>query len=385
MKKSTNCSSPLARRQPRTASSSRATRTASSVARRNMPRVVSDGDAMARRRARSSSDPDGASDQPPPLRPCGAREPRSSLRHRACGHCIHSALAVRRGSPHPSEAPPPIPVCHEGKKYISIVLCRSPRGGNHGRLAGIAVGGLEGHARHPSPLHANHRQGPAGAGADDEPLVAGGAVPHGRGLTTSPIPHGGRLQIDFDFIDHDSHPHQRRPRAAARPEPPPGGRVLPGRDGHAALARHRRGHQRDAPARFPTTAPPSARTGTTPRTMPIRRTAAWLCAGQADRVLEEFRSRFTGKCSPVHFFWGGFDLAVTRFSGRPAPERPGAGRGDARGLLAMRSSAPASGPGRSSSEGRPSTATPLRSRRASPPRTSTRAPPGTTRASRSTS
>jgi hypothetical protein len=41
-------------------------------------------------------------------------------------------------------------------------------------------------------------------------------------------------------------------------------------------------------------------------------------------VLKEFRARFIGKCSPVHFFWGSFDLAVTRFSGRRAPERPGA-------------------------------------------------------------
>jgi len=44
---------------------------------------------------------------------------------------------------------------------------------------------------------------------------------------------------------------------------------------------------------------------------------------QSDRVLKEFRSRFCGKCSPVHFFWGSFDLAVTRFSGRPAPPHPG--------------------------------------------------------------
>jgi hypothetical protein len=43
-------------------------------------------------------------------------------------------------------------------------------------------------------------------------------------------------------------------------------------------------------------------------------------------VFEEFRSRFIGKCSPIHFFWGSFDLAVTRFSGRPAPERPGVDR-----------------------------------------------------------
>jgi hypothetical protein len=44
---------------------------------------------------------------------------------------------------------------------------------------------------------------------------------------------------------------------------------------------------------------------------------------QADRVLKQFRTGFLGKASPVHFFWGGFDLAVTRFSGRPAPAHPG--------------------------------------------------------------
>src|SRR5579885_3547789 len=43
-----------------------------------------------------------------------------------------------------------------------------------------------------------------------------------------------------------------------------------------------------------------------------------------DGVLKDFRCEFVGKCSPVHFFWGSFDLAVTRFSGRRAPERPGA-------------------------------------------------------------
>jgi hypothetical protein len=49
----------------------------------------------------------------------------------------------------------------------------------------------------------------------------------------------------------------------------------------------------------------------------------WRILMQAGRVLSEFRSRFTGKVSPVHFFWGAFDLAVTRFSGRTAPEHPG--------------------------------------------------------------
>src|SRR5215212_9236571 len=47
----------------------------------------------------------------------------------------------------------------------------------------------------------------------------------------------------------------------------------------------------------------------------------WQILRSSDRVLQEFRSRFIGKCSPVHFFWGSFDLAVTRFSGRPAPPR----------------------------------------------------------------
>ena len=49
----------------------------------------------------------------------------------------------------------------------------------------------------------------------------------------------------------------------------------------------------------------------------------WDIMLHADRVLNEFRGRFVGKCSPVHFFWGSFDLAVTRFSGRPAPPHPG--------------------------------------------------------------
>jgi hypothetical protein len=49
----------------------------------------------------------------------------------------------------------------------------------------------------------------------------------------------------------------------------------------------------------------------------------WRALVQADRVFKLFRSGFIGKASPVHFFWGSFDLAVTRFSGRPAPPHPG--------------------------------------------------------------
>ncbi|KYC44134.1 hypothetical protein WA1_03080 [Scytonema hofmannii PCC 7110] len=49
----------------------------------------------------------------------------------------------------------------------------------------------------------------------------------------------------------------------------------------------------------------------------------WRILVQVDRVMTLFRSQFIGKSSPVHFFWGSFDLAVTRFSGRRAPEHPG--------------------------------------------------------------
>src|SRR5262245_429892 len=52
----------------------------------------------------------------------------------------------------------------------------------------------------------------------------------------------------------------------------------------------------------------------------------WRILVQTDTVLKEFRAYFTGKSSPVHFFWGSFDMAVTRFSGRPAPVKPDADR-----------------------------------------------------------
>lgn len=49
----------------------------------------------------------------------------------------------------------------------------------------------------------------------------------------------------------------------------------------------------------------------------------WRVLVQSERVMREFRGRFMGKASPVHFFWGSFDLAATRFSGRSAPPHPG--------------------------------------------------------------
>ena len=55
----------------------------------------------------------------------------------------------------------------------------------------------------------------------------------------------------------------------------------------------------------------------------------WQVLVSSSKVLERFRAKFLGKCSPVHFFWGSFDLACTRFSGRPAPPRKGAISGPA--------------------------------------------------------
>lgn len=56
---------------------------------------------------------------------------------------------------------------------------------------------------------------------------------------------------------------------------------------------------------------------------PAQANAFWRALVQMDRVLEQFRARYLGKVSPVHLFWGALDLAVTRFSGRPAPPHPG--------------------------------------------------------------
>ncbi len=57
---------------------------------------------------------------------------------------------------------------------------------------------------------------------------------------------------------------------------------------------------------------------------PVYAQRFWRILVQTDTVLKRYRSQFIGKSSPVHFFWGSFDLALTFFSGRRAPERPGA-------------------------------------------------------------
>jgi Family of unknown function (DUF5996) len=144
-----------------------------------------------------------------------------------------------------------------------------------------------------------------------------------RGLTTSPMPFGARVfQIDFDFIDH---------------------RLIiatgDGMTGSMALA------PRTVAEFYHELMAQLAALGISVNiwTMPVEIPDAipfeadhvhasydkdsvnrfWRILVQCDRVFELFRSRFIGKVSPVHFFWGSFDLAITRFSGRGAPDHTG--------------------------------------------------------------
>lgn len=144
-----------------------------------------------------------------------------------------------------------------------------------------------------------------------------------RGLTTSPIPYGTRMfQIDFDFVAHRlsittgdgvSESFALTPRPVAEFYREVMGRLhalgidvqvwtMPVEVAGAIPFEQDRQHAAydpDHANRF------------------------WRILLQADRVFQAFRARFLGKVSPVHFFWGSFDLAVTRFSGRPAPPHPG--------------------------------------------------------------
>lgn len=143
-----------------------------------------------------------------------------------------------------------------------------------------------------------------------------------RGLTTGLIPHGASgFQMDFDFIDHQlvvtTTTGARRSVPLAGPIADFYGAVMSTLDelgltteiwempveipGAIAFDTDREhvAYDADAVHRF------------------------WLALVQMNRVFEVFRSRFIGKVSPSHFFWGAMDLAVTRFSGRDAPKHPG--------------------------------------------------------------
>jgi hypothetical protein len=143
-----------------------------------------------------------------------------------------------------------------------------------------------------------------------------------RGLTTSPIPHGTRsFEIEFDFIDHRllvSTSDGERKTIALVPKP-----VADFYGELMALLQSLRMGVEISPRPDEVPEPiPFAEDHTHASYDPEYANRFWRILVQSDRVFKEFRSRFLGKCSPVHFFWGSFDLAVTRFSGRPAPARP---------------------------------------------------------------
>jgi hypothetical protein len=144
-----------------------------------------------------------------------------------------------------------------------------------------------------------------------------------RGLTTSPIPDGtGTFQIDIDLIDHalrisTSNGAERQFALAGQSVASFYAVVM------ADLAELGIGividdmpNELPEPIRFSID-----RKHATYDPQAVRRFFQILV--NADRVFKQFRTGFLGKASPVHFFWGSFDLAVTRFSGRRAPRHPG--------------------------------------------------------------
>lgn len=144
-----------------------------------------------------------------------------------------------------------------------------------------------------------------------------------RGLTTSPMPYGQRvLQIDFDFLEHalrieTSDGPQRRIQLCAKSVAEFYAEII---KALAELGTSVRINER------PNEVPDAIRFGedkTHCAYEPLYAHRFWRLLLQADRVFKLFRTGFVGKCSPVHFFWGSFDLAVTRFSGRRAPRHPG--------------------------------------------------------------
>jgi hypothetical protein len=144
-----------------------------------------------------------------------------------------------------------------------------------------------------------------------------------RGLTTSPIRHGGRaFQIDLDLIDHRL--------AISASDGRGGGFALEPQTVSAFY--HRLDdelrrldlavHIHPRPNELPD-ATPFALDDTHRDYDPDAVNRFWRMLVQAHNVMLPFRARFIGKCSPIHLFWGAMDLAVTRFSGRAAPPHPG--------------------------------------------------------------
>ena len=144
-----------------------------------------------------------------------------------------------------------------------------------------------------------------------------------RGLTTSMIPAGDEiLEIEFDFISQRLIVRTNRGEERAFPLEP---RTVADFYGRTIDLLHGIGIAVSI-NELPCEVPNPIRFSQDRSHATYDAAAAhrfWRALVQADRIFKLFRSGFLGKVSPVHFFWGGFDLAVTRFSGRTAPLHPG--------------------------------------------------------------
>jgi len=146
--------------------------------------------------------------------------------------------------------------------------------------------------------------------------------PTARGMTTGPIPAAGKtLQIDFDLVSSDL--VLATAEAIERIDLAPGSIADFYADVMAALDRLGTPVRIvTRPSEIPDAIPfPDDRAQRPYDADAVRRFHRALLS--ITRVLQQFRTGFLGKASPVHFFWGSFDLAVTRFSGRAAPRHPG--------------------------------------------------------------
>jgi hypothetical protein len=144
-----------------------------------------------------------------------------------------------------------------------------------------------------------------------------------RGLTTSPIPYGDRtFEIDFDFVDHRLDVRSSDGRAAGFALEPQTVAAFYARlqERMAALDLRVKIYAKPNEVEDPI---PFADDIVHRSYDPEYANRFWRVLVQAERVFTVYRARFIGKCSPVHLFWGAPDIAVTRFSGRPAPEHPG--------------------------------------------------------------
>ena len=144
-----------------------------------------------------------------------------------------------------------------------------------------------------------------------------------RGMTTSPIPYGQRsFEIAFDLNEHVldiTTSDGARRSTALEPQTVADfyGAVMSGLTDLGIPVRIN-----ELPCEIPGAVPFSRDRAHAAYDAEYAQ-RFWRVLLQADRVLKQFRTGFIGKCSPVHFFWGSFDLAVTRFSGRKAPPHPG--------------------------------------------------------------